>query len=64
MLRAVPLSIIIDFHYTHSNGMCHTGLLTASDLASNLSRNLDDIYHCCVYSENLLMMDRGTARNM
>jgi len=23
-----------------------------------------DIYHCCVYSENLLMMDRGTVRNM
>jgi len=23
-----------------------------------------DIYHCCVYSEKLLMMDGGTARNM
>jgi hypothetical protein len=23
-----------------------------------------DIYHCCVYSETLLMMDRGTVRNM
>jgi len=23
-----------------------------------------DIYHCCVYSEKLLMMDRGTVRNM
>ena len=22
------------------------------------------IYHCCVYSEKLLMMDRGTLRNM
>jgi len=21
-------------------------------------------YHCCVYSEKLLMMDRGTVRNM
>jgi len=26
--------------------------------------NLYDIYHCSVYSEKLLMMDRGTVRNM
>jgi len=26
--------------------------------------NLYDIYHCCVYSEKHLMMDRGTVRNM
>ena len=26
--------------------------------------NLYDIYHCCVYSEKLLMMDRGNVRNM
>jgi len=26
--------------------------------------NLYDIYHCCVYSEKLLMMDRGSVRNM
>jgi len=26
--------------------------------------NLYDIYYCCVYSEKLLMMDRGTVRNM
>ena len=24
---------------------------------------LYDIYHCCVYSKKLLMMDRGTVRN-
>ena len=24
----------------------------------------NDIYHCCVYSEKLMMMDRGTVRNM
>jgi len=23
-----------------------------------------DIYHCCVYSENPVMMVRGTVRNM
>ena len=27
-------------------------------------QNLYDIYHCCVYSEKLLMMDRVTVRNM
>jgi hypothetical protein len=26
--------------------------------------NLYDIYHCCVYSEKLLMMDSGTVQNM
>jgi len=34
------------------------------DPARKLSENLYDIYHCCVYSEELLMMDRGTVRNM
>ena len=28
---------------------------------SKLSANLYDIYHCCVYSKKLLMMDRGTV---
>ena len=23
-----------------------------------------DIYHCCMYSEKLLMRDRGTVRNV
>jgi hypothetical protein len=27
------------------------------------ARKLYDIYHCCVNSEKLLMMDRGTVRN-
>ena len=34
------------------------------DPARKLSANLYDIYHCSVYSETLLMMDRGTVRNM
>jgi len=33
-------------------------------LASMLSANLYDIYHCCVYSEKLLMKDRGIVWNM
>jgi len=28
------------------------------------ARKLYDIYHCCVYSEKLLVMDKGTVRNM
>ena len=28
------------------------------------ARKLYDIYYCCMYSEKLLMMDRGTVRNM
>ena len=32
--------------------------------ARKLSANLYDIYHCCVYSEKLLMMDKGTVPNM
>ena len=66
-----PLSEV--FHCTHSNAICHTGLLTAceqdqdgtlSDPALKLSANMYDIYHCCVYSEKLLMMDRGAVRDM
>ena len=34
------------------------------DPAHRLSAKLYDIYHCCVYSEKLLMMHRGTVRNM
>jgi len=34
------------------------------DPARKLSAHLYDIYHCCVYSEKLLMMERGTVRNM
>jgi len=34
------------------------------DFARKLSGNLYDIYHCCVYSEKLLMMDSGTVQNM
>jgi len=35
-----------------------------SNPARKLSTNLYDIYHCCVYSEKLLMMDTGIVRNM
>jgi len=67
MFRTVPLSIIRSFSlYTP---MIY--VLTACeqdqfrpDPARKLSANLYDIYHCCEYSEKLLMMDTGTVRNM
>jgi hypothetical protein len=34
------------------------------DSAHQLSADLYDIYHWCVHSEKLLMMDRGTVRNV
>jgi hypothetical protein len=63
------------FHCTHSNGISHTVSRTACEQdqdgtefhpnpAHKLSANMYDLYHCCVYSEKLLMMDRGTVRNM
>jgi len=54
------------FHYTQSNSICHTSLLTAceQDPARKLSAYLYDKYLCCVYSEKLLMMGRGTIPNM
>jgi hypothetical protein len=39
-------------------------ILDHPDPARKLSTNLYDIYHCCVYSEKLLMMDKGIVRNM
>ena len=41
-----------------------TELQFRPDPARKLSANVYDIYHCYVYSEKLLMMDRGTVRNM
>jgi len=61
------------FHCTHSNGICHTGLLTAckQDQDGVLSRSCSQafskpVWHIpllCVQWK-LLMMDRGTVRNM
>ena len=60
MFRTVPLSIISFSLYTQQWYMSYSRIRTElrPDPASKLSLNLYDIYHCCVYSENLLMMDR------
>ena len=41
-----------------------TELQFRPDPVRKLSANLYDIYHCYAYSEKLLIMDRGTVRNM
>jgi len=70
MFRTVPLSIIRSV-FTVRTAMVYVIQLASRirtelrpDPARKLSANLYDIYHCCVYSEKLLMMDRGTVRNM
>ena len=56
MFRTVPLSIVRSFSlYTQQWYMSYS----FAD-----SRQLYDVYHCCVYSEKLLMMDGGTVRNL
>jgi len=44
--------------------MDQDGAESRPDPARKLSASRYDTYHCCVYSENFLMMDRGTVRNM
>jgi hypothetical protein len=65
----VPLSIIGSFSlYTQQ---CYMSYRFVDNLragayapARKLSANLYDMYHSCVYSEKLPIMDRGTVRNM
>jgi len=49
MFQTVPLSILRSFSLYAQQWY--------------MSADLYDIYHCCAYSEKLLMMDRGTVRN-
>ena len=57
MFRTVPLSIISSSLYIQQWYMSYR-------FADSLRGNLYDIYHSCVYSEELLMLDGGTVRNM
>jgi len=69
MFWTVPLSTISSFSlYTQQWYMSYrfaSRIRTFHrDPACKLSAHLYDIYHCYVYSEKLLMMDRGNVRNM
>jgi len=68
MFRTVPLYIISSFSlYTQQWYMSYS-------LQAGSGRNCSSVLillascmtytYCCVYSEKLLMMDRGTVRNM
>jgi hypothetical protein len=70
MFRTVPLSIIRSLSlYTQQWYMSYSfadSLRAGSgwihpNSPHKLSAKLYDMYHCCVYSEKLLMMDRGTV---
>jgi len=63
MFRTVPLSIIRNLALCTQQWYMSYSLQAGSG-RNKLSANLCDIYRCCVYSEKLLMMDRGTVRNM
>ena len=61
MFQTFLLSIIRRFSlYTQQWYM----LYMFADSCLQLSANMYNIYHCCVYSEKLLMMGGGTVRNM
>ena len=68
MFRTVPLPMIRS--YSLYTAMVYVIQLASRirmfhpDPARKLSANLYDIYHCCVYSDKLLMMDRGNVLNM
>ena len=59
MLLSVHHNSTIQFHLFSS-----PKLMEYPDPAHKLSANLYAIHHCYVYSEKLLMTDRGTVRNM
>ena len=71
MFRSVPLYIIRSFSlYTQQWCMSYR---FADSLLAGSERNCCSVlillanymtYNCCVYSEKLVMMDRGTVRNM
>jgi hypothetical protein len=60
------LHLVGCLYYCISDARSHKHQIQVCNTLSilKLSANLYDIYHCCVYSARLLMMDRGTVRNM
>jgi hypothetical protein len=65
MFRTVPLSLIRSLSlYTQQWYMSYRFADSLLEFRPDPARKLYDIYHCYVYSEKLLMMDRGTVRNM
>ena len=63
MFRTVLLSIIRSFSL-HTKQWYMSYRFADSLRAGSRRKCLYDVYHYCVFSEKLLMMDRGTVRNM
>ena len=62
MFRTFPLSIIRSFSL-HTQ-QWYMSYRFADSLLASCQQNLYDVNHCCVYSEKLLMLDKGTVRNL
>jgi hypothetical protein len=58
------VNIVLKLHLCNKTNQIRMELLFHPDPARKLSAKRYDIYHCCVYSEKLLVMDRGTVWNM
>jgi hypothetical protein len=58
------LTVLIPYHLHFRDFAFEYNVQFHPDPARKLSANLYDIYHCYVYSDKLLMMGRGTVRNM
>jgi hypothetical protein len=68
MFRAVPLPIIRSFPlyilHWYISYRFDDSFEELPGPARKLSSNMHDIYQCRMYSGKLLMMGKGTARNM
>jgi len=65
MFRTVPLSIVRSFSlYAQQWYMSYRFVDSLRAGSGRKVLILYDIYHCCAYSEKLLMMDSGTVRNL
>jgi len=62
--RQYPCTSSGAFHCTHNSGICHTGLLTACEQDQDRTSSVLIPLASCMYSEKLLVMDRGTVQNM
>jgi hypothetical protein len=55
---------VSDSSSVHNQEQDKDGTTYRPEPAQKLSANLYDIYHYCVYSTKLQMMERGTVQNM
>ena len=62
MFRTIPCPSSGVLHFTHNNGICHTGLLVACEQDQDDTQfRPDPARKLASYSEELLMMDRALS---